>query len=161
MTFTRSQSNTDKLFWTRIPAGLSCYKCSDDDVKCSFASCCHGNQSKIWWTKGVNGQGWPFIRSGSTIVNFSITCTKRFSSNVNEKKVGRRAERVPPKYWLFVFQFEIQALKLLLKLRQVRPVTFQLLQQTRIGNAVNSWKQRNSGRLEDKTLRQADKLIQG
>ena len=60
-----------------------------------------------------------------------------------------------------IFQSEIQALKLLLKLRQIRPVTFQLLQQTRIGNAVNSWKQRNSGRLEDKTLRQADKLIQG
>ena len=62
---------------------------------------------------------------------------------------------------VIIFQSEIQALKLLLKLRQVRPVTFQLLQQTRIGNAVNSWKQRNSGRLEDKTLRQADKLIQG
>ena len=59
-----------------------------------------------------------------------------------------------------IFQSEIQALKLLLKLRQIRPVTFQLLQQTRIGNAVNSWKQRNSGRLEDKTLKQADKLIQ-
>ena len=62
---------------------------------------------------------------------------------------------------VIIFQSEIQALKLLLKLRQIRPVTFQLLQQTRIGNAVNSWKQRNSERLEDKTLRQADKLIQG
>ena len=62
---------------------------------------------------------------------------------------------------VIIFQSEIQALKLLLKLRQIRPVTFQLLQQTRIGNAVNSWKQRNSGRLDDKTLRQADKLIQG
>lgn len=75
-------------------------------------------------------------------------------SDDNEARLNRYKDRLTDKI------SDSEALKLLLKLRQIRPVTFQLLQQTRIGNAINSWKQQNSGRLQDQTLRQADKLIQ-
>ena len=86
----------------------------------------------------------------------------RLTDEISDSEVGYCTPSIERyKLYRIIYMILFQALKLLLKLRQIRPVTFQLLQQTRIGNAVNSWKQRNSGRLDDKTLRQADKLIQG